>query len=184
MEDEQKVRVRAAGVTLLSAMGGEDGVVAGLGSLKPEKQRGAAAAVKGSWEIEAEHGLLAGGRQRRARAEAAAAAPSPMPRPEPKETKKEAPGEAPGIEAEQGLLTEGGRRRARAAAAEATKAKDDLPSLATRLSSSGVSLTSPQRYSEKTSTPAGCCALHSCTTTACGRHAALGMGFENLGAVE
>ena len=61
MEDEQKVRVQATGVTSLSAMGGGDGVTAGLESLKLEKQRGAVAVVKESWEIEVEQGLLAEG---------------------------------------------------------------------------------------------------------------------------
>lgn len=152
LEAEQKARVRAARVTSQSTMGGEDGVMAGLEKSKPEKQKEAVAVVKESWEIEAEQGLLTEGGRRRARAEAAAAAPSPTPKPEPKEIKKEVQKEAWEIEAEQGLLTEGGRRRARAAAAEATKATDNLSALGTKPSSSGVSLTNPQYYSEKTST--------------------------------
>jgi Leucine-rich repeat (LRR) protein len=144
LEAERKARMRADRAAETS-LGEQDGITAGLGKSKSGEE----AAAKEPWEIEAEQGLLTEGGRRRARAAAAAAA-SPAPAmPAPKPAKKEIQKEAWEIEAEQGLLTEGGRRRARAAAVEEAKAAETL---STKPSSSGTSLTSPQYYSEKTST--------------------------------
>ncbi|KIM80462.1 hypothetical protein PILCRDRAFT_822568 [Piloderma croceum F 1598] len=147
LEAERKAWMRA-GKAAGASLGEQDGIMAALGKSKSGEE----AAAKESWEIEAEQGLLTEGGRRRARAAAAVAA-SPAPAtPAPKPAKKEIQKEAWEIEAEQGLLTEGGRRRARAAAAEEAKTTETLSSVSTKPSSSGTSLTSPQYYSEKTST--------------------------------